>query len=233
MSEPPEQTAPRRLGPFRVWEVVVIAIAIVLFVIAAFAGPSQPPPPVAAPSGSPGPVPSASTAASGTPSPGAATSPTPAPTQTALIPRDEQGRTGSPVVTVEQVLVDEVGDYVLANRGLSEADVRGGALESTELRYATQPQDDATDVFHGVEVHLDAAAARARVRTFGEELEESGFEVFRRQALRGPTGNVQGAYLELRNGDQQLLLWSNRNVMFSLGGGEDADLHAFYEGLPY
>ena len=152
---------------------------------------------------------------------------------TALIPRDEQGRTGSPVATVEQVLVDEVGDYILTNRGLSESGVRGGALQSTELRYALEPQDEETDVFHGVEVHLDAEAARERVETFGEQLQESGFEVYRRQALRSPGGDVQGAYLELRKDGQQLLLWSNRNVMFSLGGGEDADLLAFYERLPY
>ena len=231
MTEPPAESKPRRLGPFRPWEVVVISIAIVLFVIAAFAGPSQPPPPAAGPSDVPVPGVSASPDSAPTPSPGAAATPTP--TMTALIPRDEQGRTGSPVATVEQVLVDKVGDYVLANRGLSEAPVRGGALESTELRYSMQPQADETDIFHGVEVHLDAAAARQRVGEFGEDLSESGFEIYRRQSLRGPEGDVQGAYLELRNDGQRLMLWSNRNVMFSLGGGEDADLNAFYERLPY
>lgn len=212
-----ETPGPRkRRWPFRPWEVVVISIAIVLFIAAAFAGPREPVAPPAA-----------------SPSAGVDVVASPTPTEIALVPRDEQGRAGSPVASLEQVLPEEVGEYTLTNRGVSEDSARGGALQSAELRYSLQPPSPETDVFHGIEIHLDAAAARRRVQTFGDALRESGYEVAERQPLRNEAGDVQGAFLELADGEQRLLLWSNRNVMFSLGGGEDADIDAFYQALPY
>ena len=209
---------PRRFGPFRPWEVVVIAIAIALFVAAALAGPRE--------QAGPSPAPSDGVA-------GESPTPDPTPTVTTVVPRDEQGRIGSPVASIEQILVKEVGDYTLVNRGVSEDANRGGSLQAAELQYSLQPPSPATDVFHGVEIHLDAEAARERVQDFGEALGESGFEVNDRQPLRNEAGDVQGGFLELIGEGQRLLLWSNRNVMFSLGGGEGADIDAFYELLPY
>ena len=221
MSLPASPAPARRRWPFKPWEVVVIATAIALFIAAALAGPrEQAAPPAASPS-------AVGVAPSGT------AGAVPTPTATALIPRDAQGRVASPVASIEQVLTEQVGDYTLVNRGLSESGARGGALQAAELRYSTTPPDPKTDVFHGVEVHLDTQAARDRVQTFGAALAESGFEVAERQPLRNESGDVQGAFLELTGEGQRLLLWSNRNVMFSLGGGEDADIDAFYADLPY
>ena len=209
----------------RPWEVVVIVIAIVLYLAAAFATPRGAPP----------------ASAPATPTPGASASPgasesvasEASPTPDLVVPRDEQGRTGTPVATVDQVLDDVVGDYFLANRSLSEAGANGGALQSAELRYTLRPQRNETDVFHGVEVHLDAQTARDRVRDFGDSLASTGFEIDQQQNLRSDEGGVQGLFIELVKGEQRLMLWSNRNVMFSLGGGAQANLDAFYEDLPY
>jgi hypothetical protein len=222
MSEPRTEPdpAPRRRWHLRTWEVVVIGIAIALFITAAFAGPGGEPGPTSA---------SPPAGARAVPDPGVS----PIPTVTAVIPRDAQGRVGTPVATVEQVLVEEVGDYTLFGRGISGTATRGGALQSAELRYVLDPQTDSSDIYHGVEVHLDAQEARDRVLSFGSSLAGSGFRVTQRQPLRSPAGSVQGAFLELRGQGQRFLLWSNRNVMFSLGGGADADLDMFYEALPY
>ncbi len=196
----------------------MILVAVVLYVAAAFAGPPEQPPAQTAPA---------------EPSVGASPGMRTPPTSTPAVSRDEQGRAGSPVAAVEQVLTNEVGDYVLVNRSLSESGARGGALQSAELRYVLQPARSETDVFHGLEVHLDADAAQERVRQFGTELQGSGLRITRRQPLRNASGSVQGHFIELRGNGQRLLLWSNRNVMFSLGGGRDADLDQFYEDLPY
>lgn len=213
----------KRRWPLRTWELVVIVIAIALYAAAALAGPSTNTPPA--------PPASVAPTASAGPTPGARATPSVAPTL--VVPRDEQGRTGSPVAMVEQVLTEKVGNYVLADRGLSEAGARGGALQSAELRYARPPRGSEADIYHGIEVHLDADAARERVRTFGAALGQSGFEVVQRRPLRDDEGELQGLFLELRSKSQRLLLWSNRNMMFSLGGGPAASVDTFYEQLPY
>lgn len=209
---------PRRFGPFRLWEVVVIAIAIVLFAAAAFAGPA----------GDPGTVPSPDAASSPSPAPSA-------PTPTAsLPPPGERPTTKGPVSLVDEILPEEVGDYRLADRGLSEAGAQAGAVDAAELRYSLDPGDAATDMLHGIEVHRDGPTATARVRSFRETLAASGWETAREQPLRNTEGEAQGYFIALRqDGSQRLLLWSNRNVMFSLGGGSEADVDAFFEALPY
>lgn len=208
-------TAPaRRWGPFRTWEIVVIAIAIVLFVLAAFAGPRGTPAP---PDGA---APTQAPPGSATPGPSEGVFPVPGPT-------------GSPVATVDQILAEQVGSYELVDRGLSEAGAQGGALQAVELRYSLTPPSPETDIFHAVEVHASADAARDRVETFGEALQASGYTVAREQPLRNAEQDVQGYFIALTAQDQRLLLWSNRNVTFSLGGGEDADVDAFYDELPY
>ena len=138
----------------------------------------------------------------------------------------------SPVATVEQVVEDDVGAYTLADEGISYGGVEG-ALQSAQLRYTAPGNDRSTDVLHGVEVHLDAEAARRRVRTFGSALNTSGYRIVRRQELESATGDVQGMFYELRRDRQRLLVWSNRNVFFSLGGGTRADIDTFYDDLPY
>lgn len=210
-------TAPaRRWGPFRTWEVVVIAVAIVLFVLAALAGPRGAPlPPVASPTETVGPAPSGS--------------PTDDPVGFVPVP----GPTGSPVATVDQIIAEQVASYELVDQGLSEAGAQGGALQSVELRYSLTPPSPKTDIFHAVEIHPDAAAARARVETFGEALQRSGYTVAREQPLRNAKRDVQGYFIALFAQGQRLLLWSNENATFSLGGGEDADVDAFYDDLPY
>ena len=205
----------RRWGPFRTWEVVVIAIAVVLFILAAFAGPrATPAPPLATPTQTASAVPS--------PSPGASEGFVPVP-----------GPTGSPVAAVEQIVAEEVGFYELVDQGLSEAGAQSGALQSVELRYALTPPSAQTDIFHAIEIHPDAEAARERVETFGEALRRSGYTVAREQPLRGPDQDVQGYFIALLGQGQRLLLWSNENATFSLGGGEEADVDAFYDDLPY
>src|SRR5688500_6143531 len=108
---------PRRRWPFRPWETAVIALAIVLFILAAFAGPrgGQAPPVVA---------PSASVSPSGFP----LASPTASASPSVPIPQP----TGSPVASIEQILATEVGAYTLVDRGLSESGAQGGALQSAE-----------------------------------------------------------------------------------------------------
>jgi hypothetical protein len=214
-----------RRWPFRTWEVIVIAIAIVLYLAAAFAAPQGTPPASAPPTPTPG--------SSGTPGLVGPTGAEATATPDIAIPHDGQGRTGDPVAVVDQVLDDVVGGYYLANRSLSEAGANGGALQSAELRYTLRPQRNETDVFHGVEVHLDSQAARDRVRDFGDSLASTGFKIQQQRNLRSDAGGVQGLFLELVKGEQRLMLWSNRNVMFSLGGGAQADLDTFYEDLPY
>jgi hypothetical protein len=201
----------RRWGAFRTWEVVVIAVAIVLFVLAAFAGPR----------GQRSPVPGATILPSASPSAGEE-SPLPVPVPT-----------GSPVATVEQILAEQVGAYTLVDQGLSEAGAQGGALQSVELRYSLTPPSATSDIFHAVEVHATAEAARERVQTFGDALTSSGYTVAREQPLRSAQRDVQGYFIALQGQGQRLLLWSNQNVTFSLGGGEDADVDAFYNELPY
>lgn len=196
-----------RWGSFRTWEIVVIAIAILLFVLAAFAGPgtqdpSAVPPPSPDPSASPG------------------SSPTDVPT-------------GSPVASVDQILTDDVGAYVLADRNDSRAGLDSGALQSVELRYELRGRGSDTDIFHAIEIHRDEVAASERVKMFGAALEQTGYEKLREQSLRNDDGSVQGYFISLLDEGQPLLLWSNRNATFSLGGGPEADVNAFYEGLPY
>lgn len=205
----------RRWGPFRTWEVVVIAIAVVLFILAAFAGPR----------GTPAPPPGATPIPSVTATPSEQTvsdEPLPVP-----------GPTGSPVATVDQIVAEQVESYELVDQGLSEAGAQGGALQSVELRYSLTPPSPATDIFHAVEVHADDTAARERVKTFGEALRRSGYTIVREQPLRSAEGEIQGYFIALRAVGQRLLLWSNKNVTFSLGGGEEADVDAFYDALPY
>lgn len=201
---------------------MVIAIALLLFVIAAFAGPPETPPaPVpVAPSASASPTPAAPEA-SASPSAGPSDAPqTPTPV-------------ASPVGTVDQILAEEVGQYMLVDRRPAEAGAQGGALEAVELRYAlARPRAD-TDIYHAIEVHLDSAAAERRVRTFAKNMATSGFEVEREQPLRGEDGERQGYFVSLRGTGQSLLLWSNQNVTFSLSGGQGADVEAFYGSLPY
>jgi hypothetical protein len=216
MSEDPAAPA-RRWGPFRTWEIVVIAIAIVLFVLAAFAGPRGTPTPLVSPTG-------------GTDDPSPFASPT-GDTSEGFVP--VPGPTGSPVASADQIVADQVGSYELVDQGLSEAGAQGGALQSVELRYSLNPPSPETDIFHAVEVHGSADAARERVKTFGEALQRSGYSVAREQPLRNADQDVQGYFIALTAQDQRLLLWSNQNVTFSLGGGEDADVDAFYEDLPY
>lgn len=196
----------------------MIVLAIVLFILAAFAGPrGAPSPPLVAPS------PSGSPDALLSPSPTASASPG--------IPIPQP--TGSPVASVDQILASEVGAYTLVDRGLSESGAQGGALQSAELRYSLSPASAETDVFHAVEIHASPEAAQERVRTFGEALSSTGFMRVREQPLRNADDEVQGYFIALRGQGQRLLLWSNQNVTFSLGGGADADVDAFYEALPY
>lgn len=185
---------------------MVVGIAIALFVVAAFAGPSEPP----GPQGKPATAPSA------------AASPTERPT-------------GSPVADIDEILAEEVSGYLLVDRGVSEGAAQGGALDSAELRYALDREggDTDTDIFHTIEVHVDQPAASARVSTYGEALTRTGFRVVREQPLRSSEDEVQGTFIALRATGQHLLLWSNRNTVFSLGGGPDADVEAFYDALPY
>lgn len=194
-----------RLGPFRPWEVVIIAIAVVLFAAAALAGPSTPPAgaPVATPSSSAPPV---------------AQTPTAAP---------------SPVAAVDQIIAAQVGDYELVDRRPPDEGPQGGAVQAIELRYEQTPRDPDTDVFHAIEIHLDDAAAEGRVRTFANAMSESGFQVVREQPLRATDGERQGYFIGLQSGSQSLLLWSNQNVTFSLGGAGAADVDSFYDALPY
>lgn len=210
----------------------MIAIAILLFVLAAFAGPRGGAPTVtpSAPPASVAPGSSVAPGASATPStlasagatatPSSAASPTPQPT-------------GSPVATVDQIVVESIGDYMLADRNVSETGIDSGALGSVELRYVLPGGDEDTDIFHAIEIHPDDVAAQERVETFGAAMEQTGYEVLREQSLRNDDGSVQGYFISLRGGGQLLLLWSNRNATFSLGGGPDADVNAFYESLPY
>ena len=208
-------TAPaRRWGPFRTWEIVVILIAIVLFILAAFAGPrGTPPPPASAPP---------TQAPSGSPTADSSEGVLPVP-----------GPTGSPVATAEQIIAEQVGAYELVDQGPSEAGAQGGALQSVELRYSLTPPSAETDIFHAVEVHASAEAAEQRVETFGEALQRSGYTISREQPLRNADRGVQGYFIALTAQDQRLLLWSNQNVTFSLGGGEEADVDGFYDDLPY
>lgn len=197
------------------WEIVVIAVAIALFAAAALADPPTPATPAAAPSASP-PQPGVSAAPSA-PTPGGPT-PTASP---------------SPVAAVDQIIVEEVGDYMLADRRPAEAGAQGGAVEAVELRYEQNPRDVDSDMYHAIEIHLDATAAEARVRMFANAMGETGFEVVREQPLRGTDGQRQGYFIGMRSSAQTLLLWSNENVTFSLGGGNAADAESFYELLPY
>ena len=198
----------------------MIAIAILLFVLAAFAGPRGAPP--AAPSSAP--------SASVTPSPLASAVATATPSGTA-VPTPQA--TGSPVATVDQIVAENIGDYKLADRNVSDTGIDSGALSSVELRYVLPGGDADTDIFHAIEVHPDEVAAQERVETFGAAMEQTGYEVLREQSLRNDDGSVQGYFISLIGGGQPLLLWSNRNATFSLGGGPDADVNAFYESLPY
>ena len=196
----------------------MIAVAIVLFVLAAFAGPrGEPgPPPLATPTETAEPAPSGSP--SGQPSEGFVPVP---------------GPTGSPVASVEQIVAEQVESYELVDQGLSEAGAQGGALQSVELRYSLTPPSPETDIFHAIEVHPDADAARERVETFGEALQRTGYTVAREQPLRNAEQDVQGYFIALFAQGQRLLLWSNENATFSLGGGQEADVDAFYDALPY
>lgn len=214
--------------PFRPWEVVVITIALVLFVIAFFAGPEEPPVPVAVPTSTPSDAVVASSSpapATGspvpTPSPGASASATPAPNPT-------------PVASIDQIVAEEVGDYVLVDRRPDEDGPLGGAIEADELRYSLgrRSRPDSA-IFHAIEVHVDATAADERVRIFADAMKESGFNIVREQPLRSDEGERQGYFISLRAGDQELLLWSNQNVTFSLAGAKSADVEAFYDMLPY
>lgn len=224
MTDAPAAEGGRRWGSFRPWEIAVILIAIVLFVLAAFAGPrGEAPPPIAQPSASAPASPVVLPPASPTASP----TPTPSPTLPADLP------TGSPVATVEQILAEEVGDYMLADRSLSESGARSGALQSVELRYVLSPPDSDTDIFHAIEIHADDTAATERVKTFAAAMEQTGYRVLREQSLRDDDGSIQGYFVSLRGEGQPLLLWSNRNATFSLGGGPEADVNRFYDDLPY
>lgn len=219
MTDTPTEPSRGRWGSFRTWEIVVIAIAILLFVLAAFAGPRGTPP--VAPT-------VAATAGAGATT---VASPSAGPSATATPPTDLP--TGSPVATVDQILAEEVGDYTLADRNLSETGVQSGALQSVELRYVIAGESSDTDIFHAIEIHPDDTAASERVKTFGAAMEQTGYRVLREQSLRNDDGSVQGYFISLRGEGQPLLLWSNRNATFSLGGGPEADVNAFYEGLPY
>ena len=196
---------------------VVIAIAVVLFVLAAFAGPrGNPNPPLATPTETVGPSPVGSP--SGDPAEGFEPVP---------------GPTGTPVASLDQIVAEQVESYELVDQSLSEAGAQGGALQSVELRYSLNPPSPETDIFHAIEIHPDADSARERVETFGEALQRSGYTVAREQPLRSADQDVQGYFIALTAQDQRLLLWSNENATFSLGGGEEADVDAFYDDLPY
>lgn len=69
---------------------------------------------------------------------------------------------------------------------------------------------------------------------FADAMEASGFSIVREQPLRSEEGERQGYFISMRaQGGQDLLLWSNQNVTFSLAGARSADVEAFYEMLPY
>jgi hypothetical protein len=186
-----------------------------LFVAAVFAGPDA--------SERPQPGPSASALPTGeasSPSPSAA----PAPTPTVA---------ASPVASVDQIVVEEVGDYLLVDRRPATDLAERGAVEAVELRYEQAPHLDGTEVFHAIEIHVDAGAADDRVRVFAESMGASGFTVVREQPLRSDAGRRQGYFIALTDDDNQLLLWSNENATFSLGAGDGVEIDDFYEMLPY
>ena len=197
-------------------------MAVVLFIVAAFARPTPPPQQVAAP-GSPvasgQPEPTASSGASSDPS-GTASPAAPA-------------ATPSPVATAAQIVAEEVGDYRLVDQRPGDPAAQAGALETVDLRYETDPPEPGTEVFHVIEVHVDRDAADARVRTFARAMTETGLKVIRAQPLRATDGGRQGHFIALEGAQQRVLLWSNENVTFSLGGGAQADVDAFYDSLPY
>lgn len=203
---------------------MVIAIALVLFVIAFFAGPDEPPPSVPVPTtASSGGVVASSSPAHPTATPAATSSPGASPSATP-----------TPVATIDQIVTEEVGDYELVSREPDEDGPQGGAVEVEELRYSLQRrQRPDSAIFHAIEVHLDAASAEERVRIFADAMKASGFSIVREQPLRSEEGERQGYFISLRGGDQDLLLWSNQNVTFSLAGAKSADVEAFYEMLPY
>lgn len=208
---------------------MVIAIALVLFVIAFFAGPDEAPPPVAVPtSASSGGVVASSSPAPATGSPAPSTSPSPGATPSAT-------PTPSPVTSIDQIVVEEVGSYVLVDRRPDEDGPQGGAVEADELRYSPQRRQRPNDaIFHAIEVHVGAESADERVRVFADAMEASGFSIVREQPLRSEEGERQGYFISMRaQGGQDLLLWSNQNVTFSLAGARSADVEAFYEMLPY
>ena len=130
-------------------------------------------------------------------------------------------------------MAEEVGEYRLVDQRPGDPAAQGSALETVDLRYETDPPEPDTEVFHAIEVHVDGGAADARVRTFARAMTETGLTVVRSQPLRGADGERQGYFIALEGAQQRVLLWSNENVTFSLGGGTEADVDDFYELLPY
>ena len=145
----------------------------------------------------------------------------------------EEADPGQVVSLVDEVLTEEVGTYRLARRidaGLEDT----GAVDSAELRYNLDPASAETRIDHTIGVYPSASAAQDRVRDQVEHLTPP-FEIGEERELMDPQGEVYGSIVTLNSdqGDLTFLLWSNQNVYFLLAGGEDADLEAFYNQLPY
>ena len=205
-------------NPMARWAVIAAGLlaATGLFFNSSRDGGQPPAPPAPAPSPSPVATPTAAR-------------PTPVLTPAAPTPL---ARPGGNVKSVDAVIVGVVGGYALADRTALEPDPVSPARDGAALRYATDPPDSATDIFHTIAIHDSPRAARTAVRARAVSL-EPGFEIVERRPVQDANRERTGLFIALRAGGQRYLLWSNRNVVFSLSGGPDAALERFRRQVPY